>query len=142
MLPGALADRVAAEATATQTPPDLAGGLVLATVSACAGGRIRVQASPAGYLYVAAVLGSGERKSAVFADTVAPLEAAEAGLLDHARPVISDAATRRRIAERRAQLAADQASKAGPVDHGLPRRPAAAAAAAGAQRHRATSCSL
>jgi replicative DNA helicase len=64
----------------------------------------------------AAVLGSGERKSAVFADTVAPLEAAERGLLADARPVIGDAATRRRIAERRAQLAADQASKAGLAD--------------------------
>lgn len=119
-LPSPLADFVAAEAAATQTPPDLAGALVLATVSACAGGRIRVQASPGWVeptnLYAAAVLGSGERKSAVFADTVAPLEAAERSLLADARPVICDAATRRRIAERRAQLAADHASKAGPAD--------------------------
>jgi replicative DNA helicase len=93
---------------------------VLATVSAYAGGRIRVQASPGWVeptnVYVAAVLGSGERKSAVFADTIQPLEAAEASLLADSRQVIGDAATRRRIAERRAQLAADQASKAGPVD--------------------------
>jgi hypothetical protein len=32
-------------------------------------------------LYVAAVLGSGERKPAVFADTIQPLETAEARLL-------------------------------------------------------------
>jgi hypothetical protein len=119
-LPNALADYVAAESAATQTPPDLAGSLVLATVSACVGGWIRVQASPGWVeptnLYVAAVLGSGERKSAVFANTVAPLEAAEASLLDHARSAICEGATRRRIAERRAQIAADLASKATAAD--------------------------
>lgn len=81
-LPEPLREFVEAESVATQTPPDLAGMLVIATCAAAGAGYVRVQARE-GYvepinLFAAVVLDPGNRKSAVFRDATAPLEEIEA----------------------------------------------------------------
>jgi replicative DNA helicase len=48
VLPGWLAEYVATVATATQTPPDLAGMLALAVLATVAAGAVEVQPGPAG----------------------------------------------------------------------------------------------
>jgi replicative DNA helicase len=76
-LPDFLAAWVRAEATATQTPPDLAGMLVLATLATAAGGLARIQIRPGWQeplnLFVVVALPPGSRKTAVFADVTRPL---------------------------------------------------------------------
>ena len=72
---------VEAEAGATQTPPDLAAMLSLSAVAACSARRIEVEVKQGWReplnIYTVTVLPSGNRKSAVFRDVVAPLEAEE-----------------------------------------------------------------
>lgn len=75
-LPGWLADQVAGVAEATQTPPDLAGNVALAVLSAAAAGRAVVRARPGweepANLYTVVALPPGNRKSAVFAAMTRP----------------------------------------------------------------------
>jgi len=70
-LPAWVGDQVAAVAEFTQTPPDLAGSVALATLSASAGGRARVQIRPGWVepvnLFTVVAMPPGSRKSAVFA---------------------------------------------------------------------------
>ncbi|MGH2803329.1 MAG: DUF3987 domain-containing protein, partial [Thermoleophilaceae bacterium] len=114
-LPGWLADQVAAVATFTQTPPDLAGCLALAALAAAAGGRARVQIRPGWVepvnLFTVVAMPPGSRKSAVFAAMTAPLLAAEQALAEQAAPAIIEAdlaaRTARRDAERHATAAAN-----------------------------------
>ncbi|MQA14674.1 MAG: DUF3987 domain-containing protein [Pseudonocardiaceae bacterium] len=117
-LPGWLAQHVEAVATFTQTPPDLAGCVALAALSAAAGGRARVQVRPGWVepvnLFTVVAMPPGSRKSAVFAAMTAPLFAAEAQLVEQSRPLIIDAQlaqrTAHRDAERHATGAADTAN--------------------------------
>ena len=73
-LPEWLAEFVQAEATATQTPPDLAGMLVLTALAAAAGGLAEVQVRPGWReplnLFTVTALPPGNRKSDVFRDVV------------------------------------------------------------------------
>jgi hypothetical protein len=79
--PDWLKDFVEAEAVATQTPPDLAAMLGLAALAASTARRIVIEVKEGWQeplnLFSVSVLLSGSRKSAVFRDVVAPLEAEE-----------------------------------------------------------------
>jgi hypothetical protein len=115
-LPGWLADYVQAEATATQTPTDLAGMLVLSVLAAAAGGLAEVAVRPGWReplnLYTAVGMSPGSRKSAVVRDVTGPLLALERELVDAKAAAILEAGTARKVAERAADQAQAVAGKA------------------------------
>lgn len=90
-LPAWVGKQVTGVAEFTQTPPDLAGSVALAVLSAAVGGRARVQIRPGWVeptnLFTVVAMPPGSRKSAVFAAMTAPLLAAEQTLTDHATPL-------------------------------------------------------
>ncbi|GAG19232.1 unnamed protein product, partial [marine sediment metagenome] len=92
-LPDALRQWVEAESHATQTPADLAGLLALAVCSVGIGRRVVVKPRPDWRepvnLFVAVLLGPGNRKSAVFADAMKPLRELEVELIEAARPAVA-----------------------------------------------------
>ena len=104
-LPPVLAAWVAAEAEATQTPPDLAGMLGLAVLSFCASRRVTVSPWPGWIepvnLFCCVALPPGSRKSPVFADALAPLREAERVLIERAKPDVARDRSDRRQAEKR-----------------------------------------
>ena len=77
VLPGWLGEYVAAVATATQTPPDLAGMLALAVLATVAAGAVEVQPRPGWReplcLFVAVGMDAGARKSSVFTALTRPV---------------------------------------------------------------------
>jgi hypothetical protein len=77
VLPGWLGDYVTAVATATQTPPDLAGMLALAVLATVAAGAVEVQPRPGWReplcLFVAVGMDAGTRKSSVFTALTRPV---------------------------------------------------------------------
>jgi hypothetical protein len=115
-LPGWLAEWVEAEAQATQTPPDLAGMLVLAIAAAAVARKFRVQVrsrwSEPLNLFTVVALPPGERKSAVFADAIAPVRAVERAEIERLRPQIAQQASKRRVLEQRLKALEGQAAKA------------------------------
>jgi replicative DNA helicase len=119
VLPGWLGDYVTAVATATQTPPDLAGMLALAVLAAVAAGAVEVQPRPGWQeplcLFVAVGMDAGARKSSVFTALTRPLADYERQQATAALPAITETATLRRIAEQAATAAEAAASKA-PTD--------------------------
>jgi hypothetical protein len=99
-LPGALRNWVEEEAYATQTPADLAGLLALAVCSATIARRVVVEPrngwhEPAN-LFVAVLLGPGNRKSAVFSNAMKPLREIESELIEDARESVARAQSERR----------------------------------------------
>jgi len=117
-LPGWLASFVQAVATATQTPPDLAGMLALSALATAAGGRVEVQPR-AGWreplnLFTAVALPPGNRKSAVFAEITRPLHDYERAAVATLAPAIAAAALAKKVAQERADKAQTAASKAPP----------------------------
>jgi hypothetical protein len=116
VLPGWLGDQVAAVATATQTPPDLAGMLAIAVLATVAAGAIEVQPRPGWQeplcLFVAVGMDAGARKSSVFTAMTRPLAEFERQQAAAALPGITETATLRRIAEQAAAAAEAAASKA------------------------------
>jgi hypothetical protein len=119
VLPGWIGDQVAAVATATQTPPDLAGMLALAVLATVAAGAVEVQPRPGWQeplcLFVAVGMDAGARKSSVFTAMTRPLAEFEYQQAAAALPAITETATLRRIAEQAAAHAEAAASKA-PLD--------------------------
>ncbi|MEQ4209643.1 YfjI family protein [Actinopolymorpha sp. B9G3] len=122
VLPGWVADQVAAVAEFTQTPPDLAGCVALATLSTAAGGKAEVVVrgfwrEPVNIFTVVA-LPPGARKSPVFTAMTEPLLLAERALAEKTRPQIIEAelaaSTARALADRAAAAAAkaDAANRA------------------------------
>jgi hypothetical protein len=102
-LPPWLAGWVAAEAEATQTPPDLAGSLALSLAGAALAGKARVRVrdgwtEPANVFTVVA-LPPGERKSAVFSDATAPLVQYEREERERMEPVIAEMESEHRVME-------------------------------------------
>ena len=100
VLPDWLKEFVEAEAIATQTPPDLAGMLCLAAIAMASARQVVVEVKEGWReplnLYVISVLGSANRKSAVFRDVVAPIEAEEVRRVNAARNVIAVAHEKKR----------------------------------------------
>ncbi len=119
-LPGWLGDQVAAVAEFTQTPADLAGCIALAAISTAAGGRAVVEVRPGWRepvnLFTAVAMPPGSRKSAVFAAMTAPLLAAEAALVELARPQVVEAELAARVARARAERTAKAAENAATTD--------------------------
>jgi hypothetical protein len=115
-LPGWLAAFVLAVATATQTPPDLAGMMVLSVLAAAAAGLAEVAVRPDWReplnLFAAIGLSPGSRKSAVVRDVTRPLLALERELVGAKASAILEAGTARKVAERAAEQAQAIAGKA------------------------------
>ncbi|MCU1692980.1 MAG: primase [Frankiales bacterium] len=103
-LPPVLADWTAGTATATQTPPDLAGFLALDAVATAAAGKYRVKVkegwSEPLNLYTLVSLPPGSRKSAVFSAATRPLQEAERLLIEQHAPTVRQAQQQQRILER------------------------------------------
>jgi hypothetical protein len=114
VLPSWAADEVVALAEFTQTPADLGGTVLLAVLSAAAGGRAVVEVrgswrEPVN-LYTAGAMPSGARKSAVFAEMTGPLLDTEHTLIGEIQQEILQSQTLREIADRDARQAAAKAS--------------------------------
>ena len=120
VLPEWLQQYVLALADATQTPVDLPAMLSLAVLATTAARKVKVEVRPGWYepvnLYIAVAMPSGSRKSPVFARVTAPLMAWERQALDWARPDITDATARKRIAEDLVRQAEKIAASADPED--------------------------
>jgi hypothetical protein len=119
VLPGWLGDYVAAVATATQTPPDLAGMLALAVLATVTAGAVEVQPR-SGWreplcLFIAVGMDAGTRKSSVFTALTQPVADFEHQQATAALPAITETLTLRRIADQAAAHAEAAASKA-PID--------------------------
>jgi len=116
VLPGWAGDMAAAVSEFLQTPPDLAGCLVLAALSTAAGGRAVVEVRPGWRepvnLYVVVALPPGERKSPAFKLLAAPILDAEQTLVDAAAPRIDEAELHLRVARSRAERSARAAENA------------------------------
>jgi replicative DNA helicase len=116
VMPGWLGDYVAAVATATQTPPDLASMLALAVLATVAAGAVEIQPRPGWReplcLFVAVGMDAGARKSGVFTALTRPVAEFEREQAAAALPGITETATLRRIAEQAAAQAEGAASKA------------------------------
>jgi replicative DNA helicase len=119
ILPGLLGEYATAVATATQTPPDLAGMLALAVLATVTAGAVEVEPRPGWReplcLFVAVGMDAGTRKSSVFTAMTRPVADFERDQAAAALPAITETATLRRIAEQAAASAEAAAGKA-PVD--------------------------
>jgi replicative DNA helicase len=116
VLPGWLGEYVAAVATATQTPPDLAGMLALAVLATVAAGTVEVEPR-LGWreplcLFVAVGMDAGARKSSVFTALTRPVAEFERDQAAAALPGITETAVLRRIADQAAAHAEAAAGKA------------------------------
>jgi hypothetical protein len=116
VLPGWLGEYVAAIATATQTPPDLAGMLALAVLATVTAGAVEVQPR-AGWqeplcLFIAVGMDAGTRKSSVFSAMTRPVADFEHDQAAAALPGITETAVLRRIADQAAATAEATAGKA------------------------------
>jgi hypothetical protein len=133
VLPGWLGDYVAAVATATQTPPDLAGMLALAVLATVAAGAVEVEPRPGWQeplcLFIAVGMDAGTRKSSVFTALTQPVADFEHQQATAALPAITETVTLRRIADQAAAHAEAAASKA-PIDQQQERQAEAIARAA------------
>jgi replicative DNA helicase len=116
VLPGWLGEYVAAVATATQTPPDLAGMLALAVLATVAAGAVEVEPRPGWReplcLFVAVGMDAGSRKSGVFTAMTRPVADFERQQAAAALPGITETAVLRRIADQAAATAEAVAGKA------------------------------
>jgi replicative DNA helicase len=133
VLPGWLGKYVVAVATATQTPPDLAGMLALAVLATVAAGAVEVEPRPGWReplcLFMAVGMDAGTRKSSVFTALTQPVAEFERQQAAAALPAITETATLRRIADQAATAAEASASKA-PIDQQEERQAEAIARAA------------
>jgi replicative DNA helicase len=116
VLPGWLGEYVAAVATATQTPPDLAGMLALAVLATVAAGAVEVEPR-SGWreplcLFIAVGMDAGSRKSGVFTAMTRPVADFEHQQATTALPGITETAVLRRIADQAAATAEAAAGKA------------------------------
>lgn len=115
-LPGWAGDYVRALSAATETPPELAAGMVLVTCATAAARRLRVMVKP-GYfelcnLWTVVALLPGNRKSTVQSAATAPLLAWERDQAAIMEPEIKRIASERKTMEARAKEARNKAAKA------------------------------
>jgi hypothetical protein len=104
-LPSWLGEWVQGESEATQTPPDLAGNLVLPLAGAAVARKVRVYVcegwtEPAN-IFTVTSLPPGDRKTIVFDDATAPLLAYEVSERKRMEPIIAEAASEHRVMEAR-----------------------------------------
>lgn len=108
-LPNWQAAFVEAEATATQTPPDMAGVFVLGATAAMVQGHARVEPF-SGWVeelapFFVVLLPPGERKSGVHRDVTAPVVDLERTLVEETRGKIAEAHADRKVLEKRLESA-------------------------------------
>jgi hypothetical protein len=116
VFPRWLGEWIAAEAEATQTPPDLPAMIALGACAAGIARKFRVTVRP-GWdeptnLYTAVALPPGDRKSAVFADAMKPVLAYEHEEQERMAPVIAELASEYRMLETRLKELEGKAAKA------------------------------
>ena len=115
VLPGWAGDFAATLAAATETPPELAAGLVLAAAAAPCARRLRVMVAPGHFetcnLWIAVALPPGNRKSAVQSAACRPLVDWERAAAAAAGPEISRAESEAKTLQARANAARTQAAK-------------------------------
>ena len=115
-LPDFLAEYVSALATATQTPLDLPGVMVVAALAAAAGGRAVVEARPGWReptnLFVGVAMAPGNRKTAVVREITEPLHESEKSAVDNVAGAVAEAKAQKDIAEQRATEARRAAARA------------------------------
>ena len=109
---------VEGEAVATQTPPDLAAMLVLATLAVACAKKVAVLVR-AGWIepvniFVAVALPPGSRKSSVFSDVEEPVRTFEREIAQDAEGRIAEAETRYSILQGQLENARTKAAKGGP----------------------------
>ena len=114
-LPGWAGDYASAIAADTETPPELAAGMVLVTCATAAARRLRVMVKP-GYcepcnLWVVVALPPGNRKSAVQCAATAPLLAWERDQAAIMVPEIKRLTSERKTLEARAKEQRSKAAK-------------------------------
>jgi hypothetical protein len=106
---------VKALAEFTQTPEDLAGMLVLGVLGAGLARKFRVSPRPGWEeptnVYAVVALPSGNRKSAVFAEVLAPVKGYEEEELKRLAPRIAEEASARRVLEGRLKNTEGKAAK-------------------------------
>lgn len=116
VLPAWLGDYVRAEAEFTQTPPDLAGMLVLSVCAATLAKKVVIEIRPGWVeplnIYTVTALPPGSRKSAVFGDTQEPVVEHEEELTNKEMPFIQDNLTKRKILEGTLAKTQTEAAKA------------------------------
>jgi hypothetical protein len=116
VLPGWLREWAEAVSVATQTPLDLPAMLALATGGAALATKFRVVVRPGWTeptnLFTVTALPPGERKSAVFAEAMAPVQQCEAEEIERMAPVIAEAAAAHRVLEARLKATEQKAAKA------------------------------
>jgi hypothetical protein len=116
VLPSWLGEYVAAVATATQTPSDLAGMLALAVLATVAAGAVEIQPRPGWHeplcLFIAVGMDAGTRKSGVFTAMTRPVADFERQQAAAALPGITETAVLRRIADQTAAASEVAAGKA------------------------------
>lgn len=114
-LPPWMADLVASVSESYEVPPEIVVNYLLGVLSAALCGRLDVRCAPAWTepvcLYLATVLPSGERKSAVTKLASLPLVEAEKALVAGARVAVARAQTQRTIKEARAKTCERQAAE-------------------------------
>lgn len=100
---------------ATETPPELAAGMVLAACATAAARRLRVRVQPDYFepcnLWLAVALPPGNRKSAVQAAAAAPLLAWERDQAERLAPEIKRLESERKTLEARAKECRQKAAK-------------------------------
>lgn len=115
LLPSWAGDFARSLAVDTETPPELAAGMVLAACAAAAARRLRVAIKPSHSepcnLWVAVSLAPGNRKSAVQASATAPLVEWERDQAAVMAPEIQRVTSERRTSEARAKELRIQATK-------------------------------
>ena len=114
-LPGWAGDHARAIAADTETPPELAAGMVLVACATAAARRLRVMVKP-GYfepcnLWVVVALPPGNRKSAVQSAATAPLVAWERDQSKIMEPEIKRITSERKTMEARAKDKRNKAAK-------------------------------
>jgi len=104
VLPEVLRDWVEAVSESVQVPADMPALLSLAVCSYCLCRRIEIEGGPGWReptnLYTCVLMPPGSRKSAVFAECLAPLENLEAALQEAERESVARAASERRRKEK------------------------------------------
>lgn len=119
-LPDWLATYVVAEAEATQTPPDLAGMMVMSAVAAATAGMFEVRARDGWIeplsLYSVVSLPPGDRKSAVVRDVSRPLRTVEIEMAAADVVRVAREASERAVLEARLKQAEKAAARASTIE--------------------------
>jgi hypothetical protein len=116
VLPESIAAMVRAVSEATQTDPAMAATSALSALSACSGGRAEIEVRHGWReplcLYTATIAAPGERKSAVQQAMVRPIFDTEAQLVAKGAGERLEAATRKQVAVKAAELERNSAARA------------------------------